>query len=170
MGCSRCNKFGHSNKNCSVPFYRVHTEAELRQQRIAEKEKRKAEWEARQAEREQKQAAWEARQAEREKKKAVPRIKATTPSICSSETLSTFAPSTVSVDYETAKRMAGEDREVKKLEKLLRDIQKLEDMDKLDKLQQLKLARKVQVLIDLDTARGLAESRARDVLRKRAEA
>merc|ERR1719484_414691 len=138
----------------------MHKEAELRQQRIAEKEKRKAEWEA--------------RQAEREKKKAVLRaaagFKATTPSTCSSETLSTFAPSTVSADYEAAKRMAGEDREVRKLEKLLRDIQKLEDVDKVDKLQQLKLARKVQVLIDLDTARGLAESRARDVLRKRAEA
>jgi hypothetical protein len=173
--CARCNRFGHTNKNCTLPYFRVHTEAQLRQQRIADKEKRKAEWESRQVEREKKQAAWVAEQAKKivardalEEARAAAR-KAYAASVCSSETLSTFAPSSVAVDYDAARRMASEDKDVRKLEKLLRDIQKLEGMSNLDKLQQEKLSRKAQVLVDLDTARGLAESRARDVLRKRAE-
>merc|ERR1712107_719288 len=89
--CARCNKFGHTNKTCTLPYFRAHTEAELRQQRIADKEKRKAEWEARQAEREKKQAAWEAEQAKKsaekdawEKTRAAA-CKAYAASACSSE-------------------------------------------------------------------------------------
>merc|ERR1712232_298974 len=88
-------------------------------------------------------------------------------SVNSVETESTRAP-TVHPDYEEASRMASQDKEVRKLEKLLREIQKLEGLAKLDILQKVKLERKAEVLAELSTARGLAESRARDMLRQRA--
>merc|ERR1712232_992089 len=76
-------------------------------------------------------------------------------SVASSETESTAVPPVVVVDHEEARRMAGQDKEVRKLEKLLREIEKLENLAELDKLQKVKLARKPEVVIQLDTARGL---------------
>merc|ERR1712070_1216576 len=148
------------------------TEAELRKMRIADKEKRKAEWEARQAERAKKTAEWEATQAKRQEAReartqAARGIKKVgdTGSVTSGETESTAAPVVV-IDHDEARRMGAQDKQVRKLEKLLREIEKLESLSELDNLQKVKIARKPAVALELDTARGLAESRARDVLRQ----
>merc|ERR1712014_448287 len=53
---------------------------------------------------------------------------------------------------------------VRRLQKKLRDIIKLESFDKLDELQQAKLDKKSEVLVELDTARGLARARAKNEL------
>jgi len=69
-----------------------------------------------------------------------------------------------------ASSQAPEDREVRRLEKKLREIQRLEERlaagERLEKLQLEKLLQKEEVEISLDSARGLAEARARDAARR----
>eukprot|EP00929_Paragymnodinium_shiwhaense_P081818 TRINITY_DN4290_c0_g1_i10.p1 TRINITY_DN4290_c0_g1~~TRINITY_DN4290_c0_g1_i10.p1 ORF type:complete len:187 (-),score=62.79 TRINITY_DN4290_c0_g1_i10:252-812(-) len=167
--CCRCLRYGHTNKECARPYFRVHTDAELRQQRLAEKEKRKQQWEARQAEKAKKQAEWDAKQAAWQARQAAWQSshgkKAS--SERSGDTLSTRAESlSLSIDQDEVMRLASEDKLVRKLEKVLRDIERLEGQERLDRLQVAKLAKKPAVLTELETARGLAASRARDELRK----
>merc|ERR1711988_1590073 len=78
------------------------------------------------------------------------------------ETASTMA---TTFSNEDVRCLASKDKEVRKLEKLLREILKLEDCPDLDVLQKAKVARKPQVELELETARGLAEARARNELR-----
>merc|ERR1711939_485029 len=47
--CSRCHRTGHCAKDCTLPFTRTFTKAEMRLKRQAEAAQKKAEWEARQA-------------------------------------------------------------------------------------------------------------------------
>eukprot|EP00929_Paragymnodinium_shiwhaense_P082083 TRINITY_DN4310_c0_g2_i1.p1 TRINITY_DN4310_c0_g2~~TRINITY_DN4310_c0_g2_i1.p1 ORF type:complete len:206 (-),score=43.60 TRINITY_DN4310_c0_g2_i1:343-960(-) len=70
------------------------------------------------------------------------------------------------VDQDEVMRLASQDKVVRKLEKILRDIQRLEGQQRLDRLQLAKVAKKPDVVLQLDSARGLAASRARDDLRK----
>lgn len=73
-------------------------------------------------------------------------------------------------EISTAASSATEDREVRRLEKKLREIERLEGRftagERLDKLQLEKLQQKQDVVISLDSARGLAEARARDAARR----
>eukprot|EP00929_Paragymnodinium_shiwhaense_P124275 TRINITY_DN993_c0_g2_i1.p2 TRINITY_DN993_c0_g2~~TRINITY_DN993_c0_g2_i1.p2 ORF type:complete len:213 (+),score=75.02 TRINITY_DN993_c0_g2_i1:62-700(+) len=75
--CARCQKLGHTNKECDLPFFRKQEAPRTAAQLLAEKAEKKAQWETRQAEREQKkaeweakQSAWQARQLEREAERA----------------------------------------------------------------------------------------------------
>eukprot|EP00929_Paragymnodinium_shiwhaense_P022158 TRINITY_DN14236_c0_g1_i1.p1 TRINITY_DN14236_c0_g1~~TRINITY_DN14236_c0_g1_i1.p1 ORF type:complete len:228 (+),score=51.51 TRINITY_DN14236_c0_g1_i1:58-684(+) len=188
--CLRCGKLGHTHKECPRPMMRTHTIAELRQVRFAEKQKaaeraakreeERAAWEEKRA---KESAAWELRQAKRAQREAArsesrsESVAASAPpqamgkaaarwsdmSDVSDETESTYAPSVW--EQDDIKRVASNDKEVRKLEKKLRDMEKLEKLEKLDHLQKQKLAGKAQLVIDLDTARGLAEARARDSFR-----
>jgi len=73
-------------------------------------------------------------------------------------------------EVSTTASSASEDREVRRLEKKLREIARLEERfamgERLDKLQLEKLQQKEEVEISLDSARGLAEARARDAARR----
>eukprot|EP00929_Paragymnodinium_shiwhaense_P003558 TRINITY_DN10412_c0_g1_i1.p1 TRINITY_DN10412_c0_g1~~TRINITY_DN10412_c0_g1_i1.p1 ORF type:complete len:210 (+),score=40.51 TRINITY_DN10412_c0_g1_i1:81-710(+) len=166
--CCRCLRYGHSNKECDRPYFRVHTDAELRQLRLADREKRRQEWESRQAEKAKKQEDWEAGraawQARGEAAQKRPDGKGA-PSELSADTRSTSAESVV-IDQQEVMRLASQDKLVRKLEKVLRDIERLEEQEKLDILQLRKISKKPEVVIELDTARGLAASRVRAELRK----
>merc|ERR1712228_707200 len=63
-------------------------------------------------------------------------------------------------------RILTSDKHVRKLRKTLGEIVRLEGRDDLDVLQRIKLQRKSEIEIELDTAKGLAGSRARDKVRK----
>eukprot|EP00929_Paragymnodinium_shiwhaense_P073688 TRINITY_DN3765_c0_g1_i10.p2 TRINITY_DN3765_c0_g1~~TRINITY_DN3765_c0_g1_i10.p2 ORF type:complete len:182 (-),score=54.41 TRINITY_DN3765_c0_g1_i10:5-550(-) len=165
--CCRCLRYGHSNTQCDRPYFRVHTDAELRQQRLAEKEKRQQEWEARQAEKAKKQAEWDAKQAARVARQEARTYGKKASSEHSADTLSTRAETlNVTIDQDEVVRLASQDKDVRKLEKVLRHIERLEGQGDLDKLQLAKVAKKAEVVIQLDSARGLAASRVRDDLRK----
>merc|ERR1712193_407636 len=141
-------------------------------------EKKRAKWEADQAEREskkaefdKKKARWEERQAVRlatklAKNEASAARDWDTKSDISEATTSTAA--TVTFSNEEVRCLAAKDKEVRKLEKVLREIAKLEECQHLDPLQTAKVARKLQVEVELETARGLAEARVRNELRQQA--
>merc|ERR1712224_536234 len=80
----------------------------------------------------------------------------------------TSTAATVSFSNEEVRCLAAKDKEVRKLEKVLREIAKLEECQHLDFLQKAKVARKQEVEMELETARGLAEARIRNELRQRA--
>merc|ERR1712228_885751 len=63
-------------------------------------------------------------------------------------------------------RILTSDKNVRRLRKTLGEIVRLEGRDDLDVLQRAKLQRKSEIVIELDTAKGLAGSRARDTVRK----
>merc|ERR1711934_1304477 len=134
----------------------------------------KAKWEAEQAEREaekaefdKKKAKWEERLARKlAKNEALAARDWDTKSDISEATTSTAA--TVTFSNEEVRCLAAKDKEVRKLEKVLREISKLEECQHLDPLQTAKVARKPQVEIELETARGLAEARVRNELRQQA--
>merc|ERR1711869_101378 len=112
---------------------------------------------------------WEERQALRLSRKLAKNEAAAardweTKSDISEATTSTAATATFS--NEEVRCLAAKDKEVRKLEKLLREISKLEECQHLDPLQKAKVARKPQVEIELETARGLAEARVRNELRQ----
>merc|ERR1712176_1657618 len=65
---------------------------------------------------------------------------------------------------EEITRLAMMDKEVCKLSKKLRDMEKLEHLCVLDPLQRAKVAGKEQVMMDFESAKGLAESRVRNDL------
>merc|ERR1712118_335613 len=80
----------------------------------------------------------------------------------------TSTAATVSFSNEEVRCLAAKDKEVRKLEKVLREIAKLEDCQHVDALQKAKVARKPQAQLELATAWGLAEARARNELRQQA--
>merc|ERR1739848_897014 len=161
--------------DCSLPFIRTCTVAEERlkrqkeaAQKKAEYEEKKAKWEAQQAEaakaREARQAEHSVRRPSKKLSKAAnPAQEWDTISNSSWETASTMA---TTFSNEDVRCLASKDKEVRKLEKLLREILKLEECQDLDVLQKKKVARKPQVELELATAQGLAEARARNELRQ----
>merc|ERR1739848_496211 len=61
--CSRCNRSGHSAKECCLPFVRTFTRAEMRLKQGEKEAQRRADREAKQAKFEEKKARWEEQQA-----------------------------------------------------------------------------------------------------------
>lgn len=182
--CSRCHKFGHSNKACPLPFMRTHTIAELRQQQHAEALQRRSEYEERQAARDARRATRDLVETETRRQRKMGSERKSPPAGRSSNakawnagdqdwdaksscsTVSTAAPTVLSdVDVQEVKRLAAMDKEVRKLEKVLRDIERLQTRTGLDVLQKAKLARKPEVELELESAKGIAEARARNQLR-----
>merc|ERR1711971_1361671 len=115
-----------------------------------------AEWEARRSKNDKKAAEREARLAE--KNSNAPLKELDVQSTADSEA-STVA-STI-VDEKEVEQRVMMDKEVRKLTKLLREIEKLEGRSDLDALQTVKLARKEEVELQLDSAQGLARVRAK---------
>merc|ERR1712159_599547 len=76
--CSRCHRTGHCAKDCTLPFTRTFTKAEMRLKRQAEAAQKKAEWEAKQIAFEEKKSKWEAQQAEFAKAKEARQAKSST--------------------------------------------------------------------------------------------
>merc|ERR1719229_1522293 len=73
--------------------------------------------------------------------------------------------SAASLSTAASAQVATEEREIRRLEKRLREISKLEERlaagGNLDALQRAKIEQRHEVEIDLDSARGLAQARAR---------
>jgi len=167
--CTRCNHTGHRAKDCSRPFFaksveerraeaaKSREEWEARQKKRDEREKKYAEWEAKQAEWKAKQAQWEARR--RSKKDFDEESDATDLSTAASITC-------IVVDEAEVERLALMDKEVRKFAKVLRDIEKLEGRSDLDELQKKKIARKHDLEVDFESAKGIAKVLARDQLRR----
>merc|ERR1719251_128046 len=86
---------------------------------------------------------------------------------CASQsTASTAMTVTLARDDEEEVRCKVEaDKDVRRLAKKLREIVKLEACNSLDPKQKAKLEKKLDVEIELDTARGLARARAQNELR-----
>merc|ERR1719251_153389 len=86
---------------------------------------------------------------------------------CASQsTASTAMTVTLARDEEEEVRCKVEaDKDVRRLAKKLREIVKLEACNSLDPKQKAKLEKKLDVEIELDTARGLARARAQNELR-----
>merc|ERR1711865_794878 len=94
-------------------------------------------------------------------------VRNTTEKDCDAESTSTVATATpVVVDEAGVERMALMNKDVRKLMKVLREIEKLESCPDLDDLQKAKIARRTEVELGLDGAKGLARVRARDTLRR----
>merc|ERR1711953_1217769 len=87
-------------------------------------------------------------------------------STCSSEMVSTAASLAPVVDAQEVERVAMLDRQVRKLAKVLREIEALEVRGNLNALQEAKIARKVEVEIDLEMAKSAARAVAREQLRR----
>jgi len=182
MTCSRCGRDGHFARDCKLPFARKFTRAEMREKNEAEKSKRMAEREAKQAEYEKKQAEfqkkqaeWAERQAERaelSKKKAEKRG-ATVSQDWDTKSDMSLASTAVSANcvltYDQKSEvcaLVAKDKEVRRLEKLLREIGKLEQCMDLDVLQKRKVNRKSDLEMELESARGHAAARARNLVRQ----
>jgi hypothetical protein len=83
------------------------------------------------------------------------------------ESTSTAATTTpIIVDEADVERLALMDKDVRKSMKVLREIEKLEWLSDPDVLQKMKIARRPEVELELDGAKGLARVRARDTLRR----
>merc|ERR1719413_5350 len=80
------------------------------------------------------------------------------------------ATSSTVASTASAGARAVEEREMKRLEKKLREISKLVERaaagEQLDMLQHEKVKHKGEIEVELDTLRGLAEARARDMARR----
>merc|ERR1719160_1389886 len=156
--CSRCHRSGHYAKDCTLPFTRTLTVAEMRLKRQAEAAQKTTERKAKQAESEEKKAEWEARQAVLAKAREARQVKSdarrasqrslrgakSTPEW---DTKSDISDATVSTTVSTVfsnedvRCLASKDKEVRKLEKLLREIDKLQEQQDLDVLQKAKVTR-----------------------------
>jgi len=169
MKCQRCGSTAHRSKDCSLPFHRqfVTVEADKKKETPAEyaarhaaNQKKKEEWEKKKKENEKKNALWEAMRAERLKNKDI--------DVQSNATeVSTVASTTVVLlDEKEIERMVNADKEVMKWAKKFRDIVKLEGLPNLDALQKQKLARKEEVQLEFEYAKGLAKYRVKDEWKK----
>merc|ERR1712060_989652 len=82
------------------------------------------------------------------------------------------ATSSTAASTASAGVPVAEERGMKRLEKKLREISKLVERaaagEQLDVLQHEKVKHKKEIEVELDTLRGLAESRARDMARRAA--
>merc|ERR1712176_1420363 len=127
---------------------------------MGEKAKKQAEYEARQLVREEekakKQAEYEARQAAWKARKSVNKD-------CDTESISTEVSTAASTMV-----VVDEMEVVRKFLKTLREIEKLEGQDNLEENQKAKLARKSEIELELDSAKGSAKARARDTLMRAA--
>merc|ERR1711865_488821 len=167
LRCARCHCVGHFARNCSLPFLRTITPADQR----AEAAKRRVEWGKRQEEKAQKVVEWEAKQAEWAARKASfearRSVRNTTEKDCDAESTSTVATTTpIAVDEVDIERMVLVNKDVRKFMKVLREIEKLERCSDLDELQKAKIARRPEVELELDGAKGLARVRAQDTQRR----
>merc|ERR1719217_829951 len=116
--CSRCNKCGHSAKDCRLPFVRTFTISEMRLKQAEKAAQRQADREATQAEFEKKKKA---KSEEQQAAKLVQKLakKGTraewdAKSDVSESTASTAA--TVTFSIEDVRGLAAKDKQVRKLE------------------------------------------------------
>lgn len=178
--CAFCKKLGHSEADCRLKYSAEVSKREAEAGfRKAEAAQRKKLWEAKQAEYMEKKAAWQAKRVHQTARNgqrigqghlgAAGLVDLDAKSDCTEATVSTMASV---VDAEEVRKIAAQDKDVRRCEKKLRDIanlrQRAADGETLDSLQMAKLAQQGEIEELLEEAWGLAQARAREQLRRQA--
>jgi len=118
-----------------------------------ERAKKMAVWEAKQGE-------WKAKENEREGQRAAHgrSLKAFDEESNATDVSTLASITSLAVDEAEVERLALLDKDVRRFAKILRETEKLEGRSDLDELQKAKLRRRHDIEVQLDSAKGLADS------------